>query len=337
MQSVNRVGEWNFGDIPQNAPNWARLFTAIGLEMARQPNTAVGSRFPALVLSVPTGQYAAWCIAAGAFGAPPKLENIDEPGTYRCATWDDDRQQVGDATVEITHEIVDGTLTKVSRVGSTRYLKGLPLAPHRGEPPEDRSGFVNLTRHERQNISAVIRPMLPRGLPWYLWWTEQCVSPVVVVGEGSSYLMSQRAELLNTAPDWMWPTSRTLLSLDMPRLCNPLRALLFPFSIISPSVTNRMPWLRSTRPRIVIYTSWTAFTSRHPASFAGSPTVVLVNRRVESSLKCAEETAGIRRADISNLVSHSLRVRGIDLRMVDYPVVSDDGSVEETGEEFDDF
>ena len=337
MPSVNRVGQWSFGDIPQSAPSWAKLFTAIGLEMASQPNTAVGDRYPALVLSVPTGQYAAWCIAAGAFGAPPKLEKIDEPGTYHCATWDDDRQQVGDATVEISHSVIDGTMTRVARVGGTTYLKGLPLAMHRGEPPEDRSGYVNLTKLERQNISNVIRPMLPKSVPWYLWWTEQCVSPVVVVGEGSSYLMNQRAELLNTAPDWMWPTSQTLLSLDMPRLCSPLRTLLFPFSIVSPSASRRMPWLRATRPRLVIYTSWTAFTSRHPAAFAGSPAVVLVNRRVESSLKCAEETAGIRRADLSNMMSHSLRVRGIDLRMVDYPVISDDGSVEETGEDFDDF
>lgn len=331
------VGVWGQNEIPSTAPSWARLFTAIGREMAELPNRRVGETSPVMIASVPTGQYAAWFIAAGALGAPAKLETAEEPGDYRATTWDEDRQQVGDVKISVASQVIDGESRVVAKIGRNTYTKGLPYALQVIDPPSERAGQLNLSKVEKSKIAAAIKPLLPKNNQWYLWWAQHCASPVVIVGTGSEYLMNQRSEILESEPSWIWPTSRTLLGLDMARLCDPARALLFPFSIISPTIGGRFPWLRSIRPRLVIYTSWKSFSLRHPSAFAGVPTVVLANRRVESALKCASDTESIRRKDISDFQCTKLSIRGIDLRVVDYPVIPDDGSItddEETPDEF---
>jgi len=299
------VGVWHHSDIPTDAPNWARLFTALGHEYAELPTRELGERSPVLFLSVPTGQYAAWFLAAGALGAPPKNPTLTKPGEYRCTTWVEEQKQVADAWVTVD-EIVSGASTQVrykvrpdlvprkGPANSThRAVEGhyvgsrLALVAHPHGTPEERKGQLNLNKLDKKAISDAIRPLLSFNDQWYLWWARQCLSPVVIVGTGSEFLMRQRSEILNEHPNWMWPTSRTMLTLDMKRLCDPSRLLLFPFSVISPMVGARIPWLRSLRPRLVIYTSWTAFAARHVATFACLPAIVLVNRCVGSSLKCA--------------------------------------------------
>jgi len=339
------VGVWSRSDVPQDAPNWARYFTSVGREMAERPNQGVGEVSPVVFLSVPTGQYAAWFLAAGALGAPPKTPMLDQPGDYRGTTWVAAEDQVADANVLVCQSSAgsSGLFTvqvlpdEIPRRGrqKTNYRPAvaryqadrMAVVLHPQGTPEERRGQLNLTADERSSIREAIAPLLPRGTNWYYWWTQQCLSPVVLVGTGSEFLMRQRAEILKESPSWVWPTSRTTLALDMKRLCDPLRLLLFPFSVISPTVGGRVPWLRSLRPRLVIYTSWTAFSSRHPATFAGVPAVVLVNRRVESSLKCADAIDQICNNDLSSVRSRDMSVRGIDLRLVEYPVVEDDGLV----------
>jgi hypothetical protein len=57
-------------------------------------------------------------------------------------------------------------------------------------------------------------------------------------------------------------------------------------------------------------------------------------------LKCAESTAEIRHSNLNSVRSNTLEVRGIDLRLVEYPVMPDDGLIrdldddEETPDEF---
>lgn len=334
---MSEVGVWELNEVPSTAPNWANLFTAIGREMGGLPNRQVGQYSPVMIASVPTGQYAAWLITAGALGAPTKLRTTDEPGTYQATSWDEGRGQVGDVQLVVKREVENGESRSIIKVGNTTYTKGLPYALQDLDPPSERAGQVNLSRAEKLKIASAIKPLLPRSNQWYLWWAQQCASPVVIVGTGSDYLMNQRSELLSTEPSWIWPTSRTLLGLDMARLCDPSRALLFPFSVISPSVGGRFPWLRSIRPRLVVYTSWKSFSLRHPAAFAGVPTVVLSNRRVDGALKCAAETESIRRPDISDFRCTALGVRGVDIRVVDYPVQQDDGLITDDEETPDDF
>lgn len=342
---MGEVGVWNRSEVPQDAQNWARFFTSVGREMAERPNQHLGEISPVIFLSVPTGQYAAWFLAAGALGAPPKTPILDQPGDYRGTTWVEDQEQVADANVRVRQtstgpsssfkvQVLPDEIprrgrqnTKKRPVRATYQADRLAVVLHPQGTPEERMGQLNLDADEKKSIREAIAPLLPRGTHWYNWWTQQCLSPVVLVGTGSEFLMRQRAEILKESPSWMWPTSRTTLALDMRRLCDPSRLLLFPFSVISPTVGGRVPWLRSLRPRLVIYTSWTAFSARHPATFAGVPAVVLVNRRVESSLKCADAIDQICNRDLSSVRSTDMSVRGIDLRLVEYSVVEDDGLV----------
>lgn len=358
VQRVHEVGVWAHSTIPDAAPGWARCLTSIGHEMAERPNQKLGERSSVLFVSVPTGQYAAWLMAAGALGALPKLELLDEPGDYRCTTWVEELQQVADANVkavssssgnsaQLNLQVQPDDLPRRGRHDSKRkpvvttYPQSkLPIVRHMEGTPNERKGQLNLHIEEKEAIREAITPLLPLDVPWYLWWTRQCLSPVVMVGTGSDFLMRQRAEILDESPSWMWPTSQTTLALNMKRLCDPSRVLFFPFSVISPTVGGRFPWLRSLRPRLVIYTSWSAFAARHPAAFAGVPAIVLVNRRVESSLKCADATEQIRHNTLASVRSNVMKVRGIDLRLVDYSVVQDDGLIadiddeEETPDEF---
>jgi hypothetical protein len=65
--------------------------------------------------------------------------------------------------------------------------------------------------------------------------------------------------------------------------------------------------------------------------------VVLSNRRVDGALKCAAETESIRKPDISDFRCTALGVRGVDIRVVDYPVQQDDGLITDDEETPDDF
>lgn len=347
---MGEVGVWGRPDIPKDAPDWARFFTSLGHEFAEQPNRVLGERSPVLFVSVPTGQYAAWFLAAGALGTQPKSQVLPHPGIYRCTTWVEDSKQVADANVTVK-QIGSGPSAqfsykvhaddrrrknadaKTSPVETTYLSNKLALTIHASGTPEKRIGQINLTNSEKAEIKQSIMPLLPSDDPWYLWWTRQCLSPVVLVGTGREFLMKQRSEIIKEAPSWIWPTSRTMLALDMKRLCDPSRVLLFPFSVISPTVAGRVPWLRSLRPRLVVYTSWTAFAARHPATFAGVPAIVLVNRRVESSLRCAEATDLVHTRDSNLIPRDHKKFRGIDLRLVEYPVVKDDGLVIDTADD----
>ena len=183
---------------------------AIGLEVASQANRSDGETSPVAVLSVPTGQFAAWLIAAGALGAAPKLRPIEQTGVFCCTTWDADSGQIADRVVSVFTS--DGKL--VHKVGRTSYTRGLPVVRHHIPPPEVRARHRTFTKAEVARIRKVIQPMMPRTENWYIWWTRQCLSPVVIVGDGGEYLLKQKNEVLTKQPNWFWDTSRTLLSLE---------------------------------------------------------------------------------------------------------------------------
>lgn len=330
---MNDVGVKRLGDLPHNAPMWARAFTAVGLELGQQRNRNDGETAPVAVLSVPTGQYAAWLIASGAFGAPPKLKPITAIGEYMCTTWVEESHQVGDRVVKVT--LKDGAL--VHTVGRTSYLRGLPVVQHHLPLPEGRARHRCLTRREADRIREVIRPLMPRTEHWYMWWTRQCLSPVVVVGDGGEYLLNQKNELVSEVPDWLWDTTQTLLSLEMSRVRDVDRLLEFPFSIISPRAAAQSAWARSIRPRLVIYTSWSAFSRRRKDTFAGCPTVVLVNRRVQSSLRCLDEVPEFELAHSPSVKPLKQLPRGIAMRVFDVPVKTLITDEELEGEDDDGF
>lgn len=291
---------------------------AIGLEVASQANRSDGETSPVAVLSVPTGQFAAWLIAAGALGAAPKLRPIEQTGVFCCTTWDADSGQIADRVVSVFTS--DGKL--VHKVGRTSYTRGLPVVRHHIPPPEERARHRTFTKAEVARIRKVIQPMMPRTENWYIWWTRQCLSPVVIVGDGGEYLLKQKNEVLTKQPNWFWDTSRTLLSLEMTRVREINRLLEFPFAVISPGAAATSPWARTIRPRIVIYTSWGAFTRRRVDSFAGCPSVVLANRRVPSSLRCESELADELKVGSALMKPLTGLPKGIAMHVIDVPVTS---------------
>jgi hypothetical protein len=319
------AGVRSLADVPRGAPSWFRAFTGVGRELAGCATAAAGGPSRLVVLSVPTGQYAAWALAAGALGAPCKITPPTVPGVYRCATWVEELRQVADAEVVVTT-----APDRVEyRVGTTRYLKGWPVVVLPADTPDSRLRHGSLTRADREAIQTSIAPIVPRNVPWYRWWATQCLSPVVVVGDGADHLLRQKRELLNNEPTWIWPTSRTLLEVDVASVRHADRVLHHPFAVLAPDAGRREPWLRVLRPRLVVYTSWSVFERRHPATFSGTPTVVLVNRRVASSLRCAAETRDGHLADGAGLESVADLPRGIAARVLEHPVVSDDGSMDD--------
>jgi len=312
------VGQGSLGTIPFAAPSWARVFTAVGLEVASQANRGDGERAPVAILSVPTGQFAAWLITAGALGAMPKLHPLNQTGEFHCTTWDENAGQIGDRTVSVTAK--SGHL--IHRVGRNSYTRGLPVVRHHLPPPDERARHRNFSRQEAQRIRKLIQPMMPKTENWYIWWTRQCLSPVVIVGDGGDYLLNQKNEILKKQPDWFWDTSRTLLSLEMKRVKEIHRLLEFPFAVITPRAADYSPWARSVRPRLVIYTSWSAFTRRRLDTFAGCPAVVLANRRVASSLRCRSELSEEFKVGSNLLKPLTGLPKGIAMHVIDTPVVT---------------
>ena len=59
--------------VSKTPPSWFKALSDLGCEMASQPNRTVGERFPIVVLSVPTGQFATWAISNGALSSIPKI------------------------------------------------------------------------------------------------------------------------------------------------------------------------------------------------------------------------------------------------------------------------
>jgi hypothetical protein len=156
-------GVWSLDDTPMRAPSWVRAFTRVGRELAGTGMAAVGSASRLVVLSVPTGQYAAWAIAAGAFGAPPRLVSPVEPGVYRCATWVEESRQVADADVVVSEE----GLGVEYRVGTTRYLEGWPVVVLPVGMPDSRLQRTSLTRAERDRIRAAVGGGLQEAIKNY--------------------------------------------------------------------------------------------------------------------------------------------------------------------------
>jgi hypothetical protein len=190
------------------------------------------------------------------------------------------------------------------------------------------------TPHERGGapLDSDIEDRL-RNLPGYanLWHTKyagQCLSPVVIIGDGREYLQNQREELIEEVPLWFGEEQRALLSEDSHQTSNPERTYFHPFMVFSPQVGNTLPWLRAMKPRLVIVTSWSAHRRMHPSLFAGAPHIILANRRVKSAVAAADflDQVKARGADAATSAPpHGIFVRTFEHQvLVDSAELSDD-------------
>jgi len=265
--------------LPVRIPDWASSIVKTGHLVAQLPSTPIGELAPRLLLSVPTGQYVSWLLASGALKAEPKLGPEPVIGDT-VAVWLDKKMQdvVATAPDEFGWELRVGTSYKQGRIGRDR-IPGVVLPK---ETPCDR-GFGQPTPEYRAQLAQV-------GPNYSQIYSDQCGSPVVVVGDGKKFLRSQRDELVNIARGWLESRSAVLLDQDSGQVSNPERILFHPFMILSPEVAKSNLWLRTISPRLVIVTRWSYFRQMDRALFASAPMIVIANRRVESNWNAVDET-----------------------------------------------
>lgn len=269
--------------IPESSPDWASSISVVGRIMAAQPATPVGEPAPRLLLSVPTGQYVAWLLANGALKAPPKLGRDPIVGD-KVVAWlsgrllDVEVKAYSDNQWEINNTVG----MKRGAIGKKR-VPGVVLPD---EVPNGR-GVGRPTQEYRSKLQAI--PGMQQN--YSNFYADQCVSPVVVIGDGKEFLQNQRDELVDTAHKWLEDRSAILLDQDTGQVSNPDRMLFHPFMILSPGVAKANPWLRSLTPRLVIVTRWSYYRRMDPALFAGSPMVILANRRVGDNWYAIDATA----------------------------------------------
>lgn len=307
-------------------PQWFTSLTDLGHVTASQPNSLVGDKYPVVVLSAPTGQFVVWALTNGAFSATPKIE---APTSFpaRCVAWNTASKQVDDVVAKI--EEYRGQ--KVTVIGGTKFTTHIPLVqlPDEVEP---RTGKV-LNKTDANVIKAELteQGIATSSIPWYRPWTEHCLSPVVIVGDGQEYLLNQLSELREDplADSWLSPLTKTLTSFSSGKVTDPDHLLRLPFSVLSQSATKNVRWINQIKPRLVIYTRWSYFKRRPPSAFSGVPTVVITNRRVDASVVSAYETQNVHKAFPDWLQQVSFP-RGISCRFLEYSTVpyveSGDGS-----------
>ena len=265
--------------LPVRAPDWVISLSNAGRQLAQLPNTPIGQLAPRLLLSVPTGQYVAWILANGALQASPKL-GIDPSIGDRVTVWLNKKMQDVEVVARGDNEweIRDSTAYMKGKVGIDR-VPGVVLPK---DTPLDR-GFGQPTPDYRTQLAQM-------GANYSRIYADHCGSPVVVIGDGREFLRGQRDELVNDAHNWLDKDSAVLLDQESGQVSNPDRILFHPFMIFSPEVSQSNPWLRTISPRLVIVTRWSYFRRMDPALFAGSPMVVIANRRVENNWNAIDET-----------------------------------------------
>jgi hypothetical protein len=96
--------------------------------------------------------------------------------------------------------------------------------------------------------------------------------------------------------------------------------------VLHASVGNDRPWLRAMQPRLVIVTSWSSYTRKHQALFAGAPHIILTNRRVSSSLEAAEflSISGSSES-ASQVLNDIVPPHGVFIKSFDHQVLIDQG------------
>jgi hypothetical protein len=259
-------------------------------------------------------------VVAGALSIdPPTLETPEVDTTY--ATWNNATKRMDDC-VFAAHKSPD-QFEFVDHPGFSVMGDIWPVRAVPEETPENRSGAS-----PRPNLRDELRELPGMKNSWFLWYARQCLSPVVIIGDGREYLQNQREELLDKAPHWFTDEARALLSEDSQQTSNPERMYFHPFMVLHASAGNNHPWLRAMRPRLVIVTSWSSYTRKHQSLFAGAPHIILTNRRVTSAIDASAFLSISDQSELEiDLHNNPTRPHGIFLKSFNEQVLIDQGDL----------
>lgn len=308
-------------------PLWAMFAINIGAEVASFPNAGIGQRKPVVFLSVPTGQFLAPLLMAGALTAPQKIPDpqADLNETFRAVSFDGE-SQVRD--VDVT--LIESAFQQEERVrmyrndGYSRKIEH-PVLRLPTNTPEDRGAKV-LTERDWAVIKGEFKALRERPKPSAeMWWASHCLSPVVIVGESLEYVDKQRQLLVDQRGAWFDSEVKPFIRYSKPGTSNADRVLHHPYSYLTIDADKTRPWLRGFAPRLVVYTSWRAYYSRVESCFSSTPAVVLVNRRVwRNDIEAAHNTYHDETVKLNSL---NKLPRGFGARVMMTKAIEDDGEV----------
>jgi hypothetical protein len=307
-------------EIPKNPPAWANWFHELGAHTATIPFQESSGKAARIVVSVPTGQFTTWMIVAGALSINPQALEAPEVDTP-YATWNNATKRMDDC-VFAAHKRPN-QIEFVDHPGFSVMADKWPVKAIPEGTPENRSGAS-----PRPNLRDELRELPGLKNNWFLWYARQCLSPVVIIGDGREYLQNQREELLEKAPKWFTDEARALLSEDSQQTSNPERMYFHPFMVLHASVGNNHPWLRAMQPRLVIVTSWSSYTRQHQSLFAGAPHLILTNRRVASSIDASTFLSITEKTELeTELLDKITPPHGVFLKSFNEQVLLDQGDV----------
>lgn len=257
-------------------PAWGDYLLRLGRALADLPAVGYGEPAPRIVLSVPSGRFTYWFLAAGAMS----VERFPQPRPIagdRVATWLNPRMQDVDLveTRPGTWQLEQGTSVIADTWPAIRVHPETPAGRRATRPPKDYREALSLLPGRRTN--------------WHVWFASKCLIPVIIVGTGREHIQKQRQVLLEEVPHWFSQEEAALLDEDSASTSNPERTLFHPFMVFDAGVGSDRRWLREMLPRLVITTSWSSRNRMHPALFSRAPHVIITNRRVRSETEAMFE------------------------------------------------
>ena len=253
-------------------PEWAEYLFTLGRALAELPNVEFGEPSPRVILSVPTGRYTYWMLAAGALSVTPRLDDDFQDGEI-VTTWLNQPFRIADIELQS-----NGSAWQIGPQDQRlkTHLKAVRVPP---DAPDERRG-TRMTQDDRD----ALRALDDRGKGnWYLDYVPQCLRPVVIVGKGRDHIQDQRRVLLEEAPHWFRDDTRQLLERTTGDVSEGNQMLFHPFMILDEHVGSRRPWIRSLTPRLTVVTSWSSHESMAKSLFSRRPRVIVANRRVKAS------------------------------------------------------
>ena len=251
-----------------------------------------------VVLSVPTGRFTYWMLAAGALEYSPVLNESFAAGD-QVACWVNSRMQ--------DVELVDSSPTLWELAPGHKVMKDrfVGCKVPDGTPEERRSAKL------KADYKARLMRVSGHEKDYNTWFARHCVKPVVIVGTGREHIQNQRQTLLTHAGHWFSGDTHALLNDESTMTSKPERMLHHPFMVFDADVGSIRPWLRAMVPRLVIVTSWSSQMRKHRSLFSRAPQLIITNRRVRSSAMSEIDLREVEGTDLLADVLHDRRPSSI--------------------------
>ncbi len=251
--------------------DWAAYLISLGRRLASLPTVGFGEPAPRVAVSVPTGRFSYWLLAAGALSTQPTLDHGFTEGET-VTTWI--RHPFRIADFELMREQNEWVLTPTDK-WQKDSLKAVRTPTD--APEKRRAARLSV------EVADYFRKLENESGPWYASYAQHCLRPVVVIGRGREHINDQRRILLENVPHWFGDEQLRLLSRENHGTSEGNQMLFHPYMVLDERVGVQRPWVRSLTPRLTVVTSWASHTATVPSLFSRRPRVTIVNRRVRSS------------------------------------------------------